>query len=165
MFYLGRIPTGSSEAVDLKDEVVLNSLQPLDGDAIICHPGNSGQVVLTEGKKKELASHRLVFLDRIKDSVPLPRAERGWNDHLSNFGGVVGVHNKQLHHRVGSTRLHTKTYGEIHHTITRRKLLRGSRALGRRPTLGYGMETVLGYWFSPYQGYSIAWTCVSLNCA
>jgi len=32
-------------------------------------------------------------------------------------------------------------------------------------TFGYGMETVLGYWSSPYQGYSIVLTSVSLNSA
>lgn len=50
--YLNRIPTGSTEIVDLKDEVVLCSIQPLHSNTIICDPGNTGQVVLTEGKGK-----------------------------------------------------------------------------------------------------------------
>lgn len=51
MFYLVGIPSGSAEVVELKDEVVLYSLQPLDSDTFIRHPSNSGQVVLTEGNR------------------------------------------------------------------------------------------------------------------
>lgn len=53
MFYLNRIPSGFTQVVDLKDEVVLYSLKPLDSNTVICHPSNSGQVVLTEGKKEK----------------------------------------------------------------------------------------------------------------
>lgn len=52
LFYLNRIPADSIKIVDLKDEVVLYSLQPLDRNTFIRRPSNSGQVVLTEGKKR-----------------------------------------------------------------------------------------------------------------
>lgn len=52
MFYLHRIPSGSTKIVDLKDEVVLCSIQPLHSDTLIRHPSYTGQVVLTAGKKR-----------------------------------------------------------------------------------------------------------------
>lgn len=51
LFYLTRNPIGSIKVVDLNNEVVLQSLQPLDSQTCIGHPGNSGQVVFTVGKK------------------------------------------------------------------------------------------------------------------
>lgn len=52
MFYLNRIPFRSSKIVDLEDEVILYSFQPLNSKTFVRHPGNRGQVVLTEGKKE-----------------------------------------------------------------------------------------------------------------
>lgn len=44
---------GSIEVVDLQDEVLLYSLQPLNSDALVCHPGDRSQVVLTASEKQE----------------------------------------------------------------------------------------------------------------
>lgn len=52
-FHLSRIPVGSIKAVDLEDEVLLYSLQPLNSDTLIRHPGDRSQVVFTESEKEE----------------------------------------------------------------------------------------------------------------
>lgn len=52
MFYLLGIPAGSTKVVDLKDEVVLYPLQPLDSQAFICCPRNGCQVVVTVGQQR-----------------------------------------------------------------------------------------------------------------
>lgn len=78
VFYLNRIPPGSTKIVDLKPEVVLCPIQPLHSETVICHPSNSGQVVLTEGKEKEklklLLFHCIVSHGRAKYKL-LPVAE------------------------------------------------------------------------------------------
>lgn len=48
MLHLYRIPARPVEVVDLEDEVVLKSFQPLHGQTVVCHPGDGGQVVLAE---------------------------------------------------------------------------------------------------------------------
>lgn len=50
LFYLSGIPFRCNEVVDLQEEVLLDSLQPLNGDTCVRHPGNRGQVVLTDGE-------------------------------------------------------------------------------------------------------------------
>lgn len=52
-FHLNRIPVGSIEVIDLQDEVLLHSLQPLYSDALVCHPGDRSQVVFTANEEKE----------------------------------------------------------------------------------------------------------------
>lgn len=52
MFYLLGIPAGSTKVVDLKDEVVLYPLQPLDSQAFICCPRDGCQVVVTVGQQR-----------------------------------------------------------------------------------------------------------------
>lgn len=47
------------------------------------------------------------------ETVSLPRAEWGWNYHLSNVSHIIGVHNEQFYNRVGSTWLHKKRARDI----------------------------------------------------
>lgn len=50
--HLNRKPVGSVKIVDLQDEVLLDSLQPLNSDTLVRHPGDRSQVVLAAGEKE-----------------------------------------------------------------------------------------------------------------
>lgn len=52
-FHLSSIPVGSIKVVDLQDEVLLHSLQPLNSDTLVRHPGDRSQVVLAGSEQKE----------------------------------------------------------------------------------------------------------------
>lgn len=53
---------GSVEVVDLQDEVLLDSLQPLNGNALVRHPGDRSQVVLAAGEEQGKFTQRAWFL-------------------------------------------------------------------------------------------------------
>lgn len=60
--HLNRKPVGSVEVVDLQDEVLLDSLQPLNGNALVRHPGDRSQVVLAAGEEQGKFTQRAWFL-------------------------------------------------------------------------------------------------------